>query len=212
MRGKHKHFALAFFGVFACLAGTSIFVRIDLFVDIAKVITLPLLLFTFVNTAMSVLDKIVDKCENEIYLVLQRISDKEELLPFIGGYVTVKADLPDDNSSKIEYNKLYASCKNEIETMKLRFLKLDKINEKFKKWGIFDTLYVITLVLVIVGGFLSTWLTRCFDIVSLPTFTFVTFLIVIGEILLSDVFANCLFNKYEKKIHEESKTEESQHN
>jgi len=206
MRDKHIHFSLALFIAITCLVGVSIFVDSDLFISIAKVITLPLLVFTFANATMSIINKVVNKYLVRIHSIKEQHTAEKWHLECKRWRATIVQKIKDikgkDDEDKKWINETLTDVQNlqsKLKSLEFEFVTLNDLIEKIKSWVVIDVLYIFFLNLLIIGIFLSPILAPFFDFITLPTFTFVAFLLLIAEILLSDKISEILSTYLYKK-------------
>lgn len=216
MKNKHFMFSISLAASIAVIVILSLFIDNDIFDGIAQAITIPFILFTFVNCASSIAEEITSTCRTK-QAIINEIGEKwdyyrKTLESQLEGFH--KYDNP-QNETQIKTNQLIDQKQGKLDEAKhiLKnhtedYLIFDEIIAKCEKNIILKFFYVITLTVLIVSMMISPILAPYFSFIPTTTLTLLSLFFAIMETLVKDKIANAIFeytySRKKKKVQEKS--------
>lgn len=220
MKNKYFLFAVSLGITIFIIALLSVFIENTVFSEIAKVISLPFMLFSIASVVMSIGEEIIYICETKVSLEQEKINTwtvyKEYLsapLKLVQKYSEVQ------NENQKEINDLYdkqveaiRKADDQIFLFNLNIANCRILEDKCIRNLPIQIFYVATLILVISSMMLASLLSPYCNFVPDTTLTLLSLFLTIAEILVKTPLANLVFNYKFKKLDRKSKERTGEQN
>lgn len=217
MKNKHFMFSISLAISIAVIVILSLFIDNGIFDGIAQAITIPFVLFTFVNCASSIAEEVVSTCRTKLAIINEMGEKwdyyKKILESQLEGFH--KYDNP-QNESQIEINKLIDQKQDRLDEAKRTinnyaddYSIFNEIIVKCEKNIILQVFYVITLTVLIVSMMISPILAPYFSFIPTTALTLLSLFFAIMETLVKNKISNTIFEHMyssKKKVHQEKST------
>lgn len=222
MKNKYFYFSLSLSIAILFLMILSIFVKDSIFEEIAQAITIPFLSFTLVCFAVSVSEEIINSCNSNVQLEVERHKlweyYKEVLLRdlcLVSRYETPRTDHEREMNELItERENRYLQANDDALKCIKKIDIYSQIIKKCEQNHILQVLYVMTLSLLIVSMMITPILSVWCQFIPTTTITLLSLFVAIMEILLKDAIAQKILRKMyktiAKKIEEETDNGQTQ--